>query len=99
MTTLRTICQSNTFPRLIEMGIQARAEPGNYALEYRGVAVLRFESEDDFVLWINRHANPESIAGVVKAEYDEAEAEAKARVEAAAAAAVLAAAGGASDPL
>ena len=79
MSTLRSICQSNTFPRLIEMGVQARAEPGNYALEYRGAVVFRFPSEDDFVLWIGRHANPESIAAAVKAEFEAAEADVRAR--------------------
>jgi hypothetical protein len=99
MTTLRTICQSNTFPRLIELGVQARAEPDNYALEYRGAVVFRFPSEDDFVLWIGRHANPESIADAVRAEYDAAEADVKARAAAEAEAATAAAVGGASDPL
>lgn len=82
MSTLRAICQSNTFPRLIELGVQPRAEPENYALEYKGVPVFRFESEGDFVLWFGRHANPESIAAAVKAEYDAVEAEVKARAEA-----------------
>lgn len=88
---LRAICQSDLFPRMIELGVQPRVDPScGYGIEYAGVTVFRFDNEDHMADWLSRHASAESIVADTKAEYEAALAEVAAKREAEAAAAALA---------